>query len=139
MEAFRTIFSWLNPLDPLYDTLAEKLNFPVDQVSSSQHHSPCLKNLACHQSIQLCLHIVLSHPPQIRYIILLFLSYPLAYILRHPLHPSRTSLTLRYVYSLSIGLYFGFSCFGVQMVILFGIATVAYLMLLFLPPTVVQR
>lgn len=77
--------------------------------------------------------------PQIRYIVLLFLSYPLAYILRHPLHPSHTSLTVRYVYSLTIGLYFGFSCFGVQMLILFGIVGVSFLILLLLPPTVIQR
>ena len=77
--------------------------------------------------------------PQVRYIILLFLSFPLAYILRHTLHPSRTSLTVRYVYSLSFGLYFGFSCFGVQMAILFGIVGVSYLMLLLVPPTLVQR
>ena len=33
MEALRTISGWLNPLDPLYDALAEKINFPVDQVN----------------------------------------------------------------------------------------------------------
>ena len=76
---------------------------------------------------------------QVRYIVLLFLSYPLAYILRHSLHPSRTSLTVRYVYSLTIGLYFGFSCFGAQMLILFGIVGISYLILLILPPTVIQR
>ena len=76
---------------------------------------------------------------QVRYIILLFLSFPLAFILRHLLHPSRTPLTVRYVYSLALGLYFGCSCFGMQMLILFGIVGVSYLMLIFLPPTVVQR
>ena len=79
-------------------------------------------------------------PCQVRYIVLLFLSFPLAFILRHLLHPSRgTPLTVRYVYSLALGLYFGCSCFGVQMLILFGITGVSYLMLIFLPPTVVQR
>ena len=27
------IFRWLNPLDSLYDAIADKLGFPVDQVS----------------------------------------------------------------------------------------------------------
>ena len=27
------IFGWLNPLDSLYDAIADKLGFPVDQVS----------------------------------------------------------------------------------------------------------
>ena len=76
---------------------------------------------------------------QVRYIVLLFLSFPLAFILRHLLHPSRTPLAVRYVYSLALGLYFGYSCFGVQMLILFGITGVSYLMLIFLPPTIVQR
>ena len=36
MEALSSILSWLNPLAPLYDALAEKFNFPVDQVCATQ-------------------------------------------------------------------------------------------------------
>ena len=32
MEALK-IFNWLNPLEPLFNAIAERIDFPVDQVS----------------------------------------------------------------------------------------------------------
>ena len=54
------------------------------------------------------IHVML----QARYIILMFLSYPLAYVFRYALHPSHTSLITRHIFSLSFGLLYGFLCFG---------------------------
>ncbi|XP_064382586.1 lysophospholipid acyltransferase 2-like [Halichondria panicea] len=76
---------------------------------------------------------------QIRYVILLFLSYPLAYVFRYALHPSHTSLITRHIFSLSFGLLYGFLCFGSQMIVLFAIIGVCCAMLQYLPATVVQR
>ncbi|XP_064382584.1 lysophospholipid acyltransferase 6-like [Halichondria panicea] len=76
---------------------------------------------------------------QTRYITLLLLSYPLAYVFRYALHPSHTSLITRHIFSLSFGLLFGFLCFGSQMIVLFAIIGVCYAMLQYLPATVVQR
>ncbi|XP_064382585.1 lysophospholipid acyltransferase 6-like [Halichondria panicea] len=77
---------------------------------------------------------------QVRYVILLFVSYPLAYVFRYALHPSHTSLITRHIFSLSFGLLYGFLCFThSQMIVLFAIIGVCYAMLQYLPATVVQR
>lgn len=77
---------------------------------------------------------------QIRYIVLMFASYPLALILRYALHPDHTPLYVRHLYSLLVGVVMGLFCFGWgQMGILFFIIGVSYLMLIYLPPAYTQR
>eukprot|EP00731_Ephydatia_muelleri_P010983 Em0005g1569a len=66
-------------------------------------------------------------------------SYPLGALYRYGLHPSRTSLTARHVFSTSLGILFGLLCFGwSQMFLLFFMTGVCYAMLLWLPTTVVH-
>ena len=77
---------------------------------------------------------------KIRYIVLLFACYPLALILRYLLHPSHTPLILRYGFSFVFGLLLALICFGWKQVgILFTIIMISFFLLIFLPPTVVQR
>ena len=65
----------------------------------------------------------------------MFMSYPLALILRYGLHPDYTPLVIRYVYSLVMGVVIGLMCFGwEQMAVLFLIILVSYLLLILLPP-----
>lgn len=65
----------------------------------------------------------------------MFLSYPLALVLRYVLHPDHTPLMVRYAYSMLMGMLFGLTCFGwEQMGILFLIITISYFLLLVVPP-----
>eukprot|EP00731_Ephydatia_muelleri_P010972 Em0005g1558a len=76
---------------------------------------------------------------QVRFLTLLLLGYPLGALYRYGLHPSRTSLTARHVFSTSLGILFGLLCFGwSQMFLLFFMTGVCYAMLLWLPTTVVH-
>ena len=139
-------------MELLFAAIAEKLDFPLDQVSlfvlvliiDSQTYSLCVcmcNTVSTSHSVTVSsthCHL-LTQTDQVRYLVLIFLSYPLAYIFRYVLHPSHTSLTTRYVYSMSLGLVMGFMCFGWQMFILFGVVGVSYIFLLVLPPNVVQR
>lgn len=71
---------------------------------------------------------------------LMFMSYPLALILRYALHPGHTPLVVRYMYSVSMGILIGLACFGwEQMGILFGVTIVSYLLLVFIPPRYTQQ
>jgi len=56
--------------------------------------------------------------PQIRYVFLLFVAIFLGFVMKHVLHPSRVSITLRHCYSLFVGLMFGLMCFGIMYVCL---------------------
>jgi len=49
---------------------------------------------------------------QIRYITLLFLSFPVAWVMRYALHPSHTSVKTRHVFSAGVGIAMGTICFG---------------------------
>lgn len=51
-------------------------------------------------------------PFQVRYIVLLFLTYPLALVFRYLLHPSRVSPTVRHLFAVFFGVSFGLICFG---------------------------
>lgn len=75
---------------------------------------------------------------QVRYVLLLVLSYPIAFIFYRLLTPKNTSVTTRHVFSAAVGVAMGFICFGWQMLILFAFVGVGYLLLLSLPPAVVQ-
>lgn len=76
---------------------------------------------------------------QVRYVLLMFLSYPLALTLRHVLHPRHTPLYFRYVFSLTMGMAMGLLCFGwQQMATLVSIILVCYA-LLYLSPVYTQR
>jgi len=49
---------------------------------------------------------------QVRYITLLFLCYPVAWIFRYALHPSYTRVATRHVFSAAVGIAMGVMCFG---------------------------
>jgi hypothetical protein len=73
-------------------------------------------------------------------VVLLILGYPLSLILRHALHPGHTSLFIRHLYSLSMGLVMGFLCFGwQQMALLIFIVLISYLFLHLIPPNYTHR
>lgn len=75
-------------------------------------------------------HLIL----QIRYVLLLLLSFPLALILRFLLHPDHTPLYVRHVYSMTMGWVLGLLCFGwEQMLILLFVIAVSYVLLLVVP------
>lgn len=66
-------------------------------------------------------------------------GYPMALVLRHLLHPNHTPLLVRYVFALLLGVLVGLLCFGLQqMVILFFIIVVSYILLRFVPPAYTQ-
>ncbi len=68
------------------------------------------------------------------------LSLPMALILLTVLHPDRTPVLLRYVYSIAMGTTLGLFCFGWrQMAVLFAIITVSYLLIMLVPPQHTQR
>ncbi len=120
----------------LFQALADIVGYPVDQVTPSTMLASC-KILSHVYSCNLCNYYFAV---QVRYVILLFVSYPLAYVFRYALHPSHTSLITRHIFSLSFGLLYGFLCFThSQMIVLFAIIGVCYAMLQYLPATVVQR
>jgi hypothetical protein len=76
---------------------------------------------------------------QIRYMVLMFSSYPLALVFRFALHPNHTPVILRYAFSVVMGILIGLACFGWdQMCILFGVIVVSYLILLLVPPRYAQ-
>ena len=86
---------------------------------------------------------------------LFFLSFPLASFLRVVLHYSYTSTTTRHTVSIILGLFFGWLCFKWlvlyytmlltdcidyrQVLYLIGFVLVGYILLVTLPPSVVQR
>ena len=75
-----------------------------------------------------------------RYIVMLLLSYPMALVLRHLLHPKRTPVLLRYLFSLCAGMCLCLFCFSQQQVLLLVfIVAISYLILLIIPPAYTQR
>ena len=89
-----------------FQPLSDSVNLPVDQVAIER---------MWHCSYSRAFHFF--HPPilllllQVRYIALLILSYPLAFILRHGLHPGHTSSAVRHGFSLTVGVAMGLLCF----------------------------
>lgn len=68
------------------------------------------------------------------------MSYPVALVFRHVLHPDHTPLMVRYVFSYSMGMLMGLLCFGwEQMALLMMIVMVSYLLLVLVPPQYTQR
>ena len=72
--------------------------------------------------------------------VLMTLSLPMALIFLTVLHPDRTPVWLRYVYSITMGAVLGLFCFGwQQMAVLLAIIAVSYLLIVFIPPQHTQR
>ncbi|XP_019861140.1 PREDICTED: lysophospholipid acyltransferase 1-like [Amphimedon queenslandica] len=76
---------------------------------------------------------------RVRYVTLFLVSFPLASLLRIVLHYSYTSPTIRHTVSALLGLLFGWMCFQWQVFYLIGFVSVGYILLITLPPTIVQR
>ncbi|XP_019855423.1 PREDICTED: lysophospholipid acyltransferase 2-like [Amphimedon queenslandica] len=76
---------------------------------------------------------------RVRYVTLFLVSFPLASLLRVVLHYSYTSPTIRHTVSALLGLLFGWICFQWQVFYLIGFVSVGYMLLITLPPTIVQR
>ncbi|CAI8048600.1 Lysophospholipid acyltransferase 2 [Geodia barretti] len=76
---------------------------------------------------------------QVRCVVLLFMGYPLALVLRHILHPSWTSLHVRHLFSSLSGLTLAALCYDWQVMVLVVGVAVGYIILLAAPSNVVQR
>lgn len=63
----------------------------------------------------------------------------LASLFRTVLHPSRVSSIVRHTFGLSIGLVFGYICFGQQAIHIAGLPSVCYVVIRTQNPSVVQR
>ncbi|XP_055916013.1 lysophospholipid acyltransferase 6 [Eupeodes corollae] len=63
----------------------------------------------------------------------------LASLFRSVLHPSRVSSIVRHTFGLSIGLVFGYICFGQQAIHIAGLPSVCYLVIRTQNPAVVQK
>lgn len=64
----------------------------------------------------------------------------MALILCQVLHPDRTPFSVRYLYSIAMGMTLGLFCFGWrQMGILLAIIVVSYLLITLVPPQYTQR
>ncbi|XP_053966433.1 lysophospholipid acyltransferase 6 [Anastrepha ludens] len=63
----------------------------------------------------------------------------LASLFRSILHPSRVSAHVRHIFALTVGLAFGYFCFGPQAVHIAGLPAVCYIVIRTQSPRVVQR
>jgi len=55
------------------------------------------------------------------------------------LHPSKVSSKLRHTFALSIGLAFGYFCFGQQAIHIAGLPAICYIVIRTQDPRIVQR
>ncbi|XP_018795845.1 PREDICTED: lysophospholipid acyltransferase 1 [Bactrocera latifrons] len=63
----------------------------------------------------------------------------LASLFRSILHPSRVSAHVRHIFALTVGLAFGYFCFGPQAIHIAGLPSVCYIVIRTQDPRVVQR
>lgn len=76
---------------------------------------------------------------QVRLLLLLALCYPLGAVFCTILSPRHVSATTRHIFSASVGVAMVWTCFGWEILILFGVVGGSYALLWLAPATVVQR
>ncbi|CAD7077188.1 unnamed protein product [Hermetia illucens] len=75
----------------------------------------------------------------VNFLIAQILALFLASIFRSFLHPSKVSAELRHIFGLSLGLFFGYFCFGQQAIHIAGLPAICYIVIRTLNPRIVQR
>lgn len=76
---------------------------------------------------------------QINFLLCQILALLFASFFRSYLHPSKVSANVRHAFGLSLGLYFGYFCFGQQAIHIAGLPTVCYMIIRTQNPQIVQR
>lgn len=76
---------------------------------------------------------------QVNFLLCQFLALFLASIFRSYLHPSKVSFEVRHTFALSLGLAFGYFCFGQQAIHIAGLPAICYIVIRTQDPRIVQR
>lgn len=76
---------------------------------------------------------------QINFLVCQILALLFASFFRSYLHPTKVSTNIRHAFGLSLGLYFGYFCFGQQAIHIAGLPTVCYMVIRTQNPQIVQR
>lgn len=76
---------------------------------------------------------------QVNFLICQISALFLASLFRSMLHPSKVSSKLRHTFALSIGLAFGYFCFGQQAIHIAGLPAICYIVIRTQDPRIVQR
>ena len=93
----------VNPIESGFRALSDQIGFPIDQVTFWTD----VFLFQIEHTLSLLLFSL-----QVRYITLLFLCYPVAWVFRYALHPSHTRVATRHVFSAAVGIAMGVMCFG---------------------------
>lgn len=75
----------------------------------------------------------------VNFLIAQILALFLASIFRSFLHPSKVPATLRHAFGLSLGLFFGYFCFGQQAIHIAGLPAICYIVIRTQNPEIVQK
>lgn len=76
---------------------------------------------------------------QINFLVCQILALFFASFFRSYLHTSKVTTNIRHAFGLTLGLYFGYFCFGQQAIHIAGLPAVCYIIIRTQNPQIVQR
>lgn len=82
---------------------------------------------------------IINYLFQMNFLVCQILALFFASFFRSYFHPSKVSTSIRHAFGLSLGLYFGYICFGQQAIHIVGLPAVCYLIIRTQNPQIVQR